>query len=298
VDETDIGKIAAGMPVTITVDAFPNRPFYGQVLKIEPLATTTQNVTMFTVLIRIPNPGLALKPGMNTEVDIHVGQRDSVLAVPNAALRTPQDVASAASVLGLDMQQVQEQLAAQRDTAQGGEASMGGTTANDSSKANGNTITMANGRTVTIPEGVTKAQAQEVVDFMTKLRSGGGFQNMSDADRAKMQQLRPIMEKLFPRNGGGRGGRGERGGDRSAQAGDSYQFGGTYTVFVLRDGRPHAVRIQTGLTDLDYAEVKSGLKDGDTVLVLPSASLLASQQQFQQRVAGRGGLPGVQRNSR
>ena len=31
---------------------------------------------------------------MNAEVEIHVGQRDSVLAVPNAALRTPKDVAS------------------------------------------------------------------------------------------------------------------------------------------------------------------------------------------------------------
>ena len=38
---------------------------------------------------------------MNTEVEIHVGQRDSVLAVPNAALRTQRDVGSAAQVLGL-----------------------------------------------------------------------------------------------------------------------------------------------------------------------------------------------------
>ena len=36
VDETDVGKVQPGMPVTITVDAFPNRPFDGSVLKIEP----------------------------------------------------------------------------------------------------------------------------------------------------------------------------------------------------------------------------------------------------------------------
>ena len=41
-------------------------------------------------------------PGMNAEVEIHVGQRDSVLAVPNAALRTQRDVGSAAQVLGLN----------------------------------------------------------------------------------------------------------------------------------------------------------------------------------------------------
>ena len=53
--------------------------------------------------------------------------------------------------------------------------------------------------------------------------------------------------------------------------------------------------IRTGLSDLDYSEVTSGLTDGDTVLVLPSASLVQSQQQFKQRfqnVTG-GGLPGL-----
>src|SRR3989442_12818911 len=49
---------------------------------------------------------------MNTEVRIHIGQRQGVLAVPNAALRTQRDVAAGASVLGLDPQAVQQQLAA------------------------------------------------------------------------------------------------------------------------------------------------------------------------------------------
>src|SRR5206468_4113518 len=53
-----------------------------------------------------------LKPGMNTEVEIHIGQRQGVLAVPNAALRTPRDVGSAAKVLGLDSTTVQRELAA------------------------------------------------------------------------------------------------------------------------------------------------------------------------------------------
>src|SRR3989441_194591 len=67
---------------------------------------------MFPVLINIENPGHLLKPGMNTEVRIHIGQRQGVLAVPNAALRTQRDVAAGASVLGLDPQAVQQQLAA------------------------------------------------------------------------------------------------------------------------------------------------------------------------------------------
>src|SRR3989475_4646035 len=97
------------MPVTITVDAYPNRPFDGTVLKIEPQAQVSQNVTMFPVEVNILNPEHLLKPGMNTEVEIHIGQRQGVLAIPNAALRTPRDVASAAAVLGLDSQTVRRQ---------------------------------------------------------------------------------------------------------------------------------------------------------------------------------------------
>ena len=110
VDETDVGKVRPGMTVTITVDAFPNRSFNGSVLKIEPQAQVNQNVTMFPVQVNILNPEHLLKPGMNTEVQIHIGERQGVLAVPNAALRTPRDVASAATVLGLDSQAVRQQV--------------------------------------------------------------------------------------------------------------------------------------------------------------------------------------------
>src|SRR3954470_6130469 len=112
VDETDIGKLQPGQPATVTVDAYPQRPFSGTVLKIEPQAQTEQNVTMFPVLVRIDNKEGLLRPGMNAEVEIHVGRRDDVLAVPNAALRTQRDVGSAAQVLGLSPEAVQKQLAA------------------------------------------------------------------------------------------------------------------------------------------------------------------------------------------
>ena len=47
VDETDIGKVRSGMKAKITVAAFPNQPFTGDVIKIEPQAVVEQNVTMF-----------------------------------------------------------------------------------------------------------------------------------------------------------------------------------------------------------------------------------------------------------
>jgi HlyD family secretion protein len=294
VDETDIGKVQAALRTTITVDAYPNRPFEGSVLKVEPQATVQQNVTMFNVLIRIPNPNHLLKPGMNTEVEIHVGQANNVLAIPNAALRTQRDVASAAQVLGLDPNDVQQQLATARQQQQAptnrDSASLGGATARrdstaskpDSAKASGggNTMTTPDGRTIQLPPGVTEAMVRSAFQ---KRMSG---QELTPAEQNAMAAMRQMMMRAGGGGGGGGGGFGRR----------STAEPSSYIVFTMKKGKPTPVQIRTGLTDLDYIEVVSGLTEQDTVLVLPSASLLNAQRDMQQRmrqVTG-GGLPGVQ----
>jgi RND family efflux transporter MFP subunit len=110
--ETDIGRVQPGMPVTTLVDAYPDHPFQGTVLKIVPQAQVVQNATKFPVLTNLPNDGGLLKPGMNTRVQVHTGQRQNVLAIPNGALRTSRDVAAAAALLGLDPTEVQKEVAA------------------------------------------------------------------------------------------------------------------------------------------------------------------------------------------
>ncbi len=286
VDETDIGKIESGMDVTITVDAFPQQPFRGTVLKIEPQAQVQQNVTMFPVLVQIANPGLRLKPGMNAEVEMHVGERRNVVAVPVAALRTQRDVASAAIVLGLDPDAVGQQLARADSISR---ATLGGATAGDTERTaprSDNVFRGPDGREIQLPPGVT---AQQVQALFTKMRSGGGMQSLTTEERALLQRVMGAA---------GRGGPGMGGGMRAQQrAANGFEAGGSYIVFVLRDGEPVPVRIQTGLSDLDYAEVRSGLTTEDTVLVLPSQGLLASQEEWRarmQQVRGTG-LPGVQR---
>jgi HlyD family secretion protein len=289
VDETDIGKIQAGLGATVTVDAFPNHPFPGRVLKIEPQATVQQNVTMFPVLIRIENQGGLLKPGMNAEVDIHVGRRDSVLAVPTSALRTDKDVASAADVLGLSMETVTEQLAAaqtaQNDSTQ--HTTRGARAPADSGKttalpAGGNTMTLPNGRTVTLPAGVTEARIRAI------------FQKRMSGQEPTAEE-RALLRQVFQGMGRPSGGRGGQGGAGQSAAPDS-RFSGHYVVFVRRGGETRAVPITTGLSDLDYAEVTSGLTEQDSVLILPSAGLLQSQQEFKQRIqrVTGGGIPGMQ----
>jgi HlyD family secretion protein len=120
VTEADIGTINAGMAATVTVDAYPDRPFRGSVEKIEPQAVVQQSVTMFPVLITISNREGLLKPGMNGEVSILIDQRDNVLAVPNDAIRSMREGATAATALGLNPDSVQAQIRAQMASMGGG----------------------------------------------------------------------------------------------------------------------------------------------------------------------------------
>ena len=110
VDETDVGKIRAGLSATVTVDAYPNRPFGGTVLKIEPLATVNQNVTMFPVIIRINNGDKLLKTGMNADVQIQVARRENAMVVPNDAVVSTADATSVGQALGLSEEDVQKAL--------------------------------------------------------------------------------------------------------------------------------------------------------------------------------------------
>jgi HlyD family secretion protein len=256
VDETDIGKLRQGMEARVTVEAFPNRPFIGEVIKIEPQADTISNVTMFPVLVRINNRDGLLKPGMNAEVNIAVGNATGVLAVPNAALRTQRDAACAASVLGIPEDEMNRMLEA---------------SAAQPAPATGDT-----GTRQALPDTSAGAapSREQMMALFQKQRSGA---TLTPEEQALMQRARAAM-------GGGRGNRG--GGGQDAM------MGGRYIVFALREGKPTAVWVTTGITDLDWSEVKSGLTASDSVLMLPSASLIQSQQSMQERMSRNSGLPG------
>jgi HlyD family secretion protein len=254
---------------------------------------------MFPVLVRIDNRQGLLKPGMNAEVEVHVGERREVLSVPNAALRTPRDVASAAGVLGLDPAEVQKRLAAQASGGRGtdgqsgraesaaeGRASLGAAT-RDSVRtrdtaaarggAGGSTMTLRDGRTVTLPAGATEEQVRAA---LAKRRQGRQLTARESA----------LLEQVMRAGGGGRGA------GATGQGGGTDLFGGRYIVFVKRASGPEPVWIRTGLTDMDYSEVREGLAASDSVLILPSASLVQSQQEAQERInrmTGGGGLPGM-----
>jgi HlyD family secretion protein len=87
VNEADIGRIHKGMPVTFTVDAYPNETFHGVVNQIRLNATITQSVVTYTVVVDTDNSDLRLYPYLTANANFQVEHRENVLRVPSGALR-------------------------------------------------------------------------------------------------------------------------------------------------------------------------------------------------------------------
>ncbi|MFL5562420.1 MAG: efflux RND transporter periplasmic adaptor subunit [Gemmatimonadaceae bacterium] len=87
VDESDIGLIKAGLPVTFTVQSYRGVSFDGIVRQVRLNSTTEYNVVSYTAVIDVGNPDRLLLPGMTATVKFITGSASNVLSVPNLALR-------------------------------------------------------------------------------------------------------------------------------------------------------------------------------------------------------------------
>ena len=96
VNENDIVNVKKGDMVIVSVDAFGDRKFNGVVNEISNSAITQsegtqEEVTNFSVKIRILNHGRLLKPGMSATADIETERVQNALVVPiqSVTLRGP-----------------------------------------------------------------------------------------------------------------------------------------------------------------------------------------------------------------
>lgn len=87
--ESDLGLIKAGMPVTATATAFPGRNFFGTVDFIYP--TVDRESRAGRVRVVLPNPDLALKPGMSVMAELRIpsGKFEKAGEGGTAAARSP-----------------------------------------------------------------------------------------------------------------------------------------------------------------------------------------------------------------
>ena len=88
IDEVDISLLKVGQKVLITLDAYPDEQFEGEVSKVSFASTTTKGGgTAFQIEIKMPeNKDLRFKVGMNGDIEIIVEEKKDVLTIPNQAL--------------------------------------------------------------------------------------------------------------------------------------------------------------------------------------------------------------------
>ena len=274
VDEADIGRIREGMPCRFTVDAYPDRRFFGRIQQIRKAPNIVQNVVTYKVIITADNDDLALLPGMTASVQIVLGSKSDVLKVPNAALRfAPRGAVRETPRADSRPPAAPAQFGG---GARGGGPAGGGRGEGFGGGARGGGFA-GGGRggggrgglaeTVRTELALTPEQ-DEKLDEITEaqrdsmreaFRSAGGDRA---AMRARMQSMRAAMEReieaiLTPEQL-----------EKLRAVQDRTAGRQRATVWLLGDdGEPEERRIFVGLHDDEATEVVSGLEEGEEVVV-------------------------------
>ena len=86
VNEVDIGKIRVGLPVKVTLDAYPKVLFNGRIDRIAPAVRLDEKVRVFDVEIRLDAQGRELRSGMTANIEVSGERLEKVLTVPVESL--------------------------------------------------------------------------------------------------------------------------------------------------------------------------------------------------------------------
>ncbi|MGZ8981213.1 MAG: efflux RND transporter periplasmic adaptor subunit, partial [Burkholderiaceae bacterium] len=257
IDEADVGRIRVGQRASFTVDAFPGRPFAGEVKSVRKAAQNVQNVVTYIAIISANNERGELLPGMTANVRITTDSRESVLKVANSALRfRPAGEAATEAKIAAD------KGGASADGEKGGPSQGGGGAAG----------AMAQFRERLVTELKLDAQQQQRLepifaemrnklmglrDLPEEARGKQGAAIRADM-RAKIEDLlKPEQKEKYAQIVAETAG-------RAGGAGQSTRG----RVYLLVDDRPKAVDVRVGLSDGSMSEVNGeGIVEGADVII-------------------------------
>jgi RND family efflux transporter MFP subunit len=84
VPENEVARIVKGMKASFTVSALNDKEFKGEVANISPVADRISRT--YEAKILVPNPDLAIKPGMVCDVKMETAMEKEVIMVPNQSV--------------------------------------------------------------------------------------------------------------------------------------------------------------------------------------------------------------------
>lgn len=253
IDESDVGQIREGLPVSFTVDAFPNRTFNGTVHQVRLAATNVANVVTYPVVVEVSNPDLTLLPGMTANAEIEITSRADALRVPNAALRFKPDGVAApaaggmmgggsgfldefariAGTLSLRPEQqaaLDQVLDGMRQRFETRRAAMGTSGASGAGSGQG---------TGAAPDPAMIAEFRERMRRMMREALAPFRDTLDDAQRARWDSEMELLANAR-----------------------------RVTLYALKDGKPSAITVRAGVSDGTHTEVLGGgIEDGTEVII-------------------------------
>lgn len=82
--QQEVTQVGAGLPVHVTIDAFPGKVFAGVIEAIDPrLSGTTRNLRLRAI---VPNADESLHPGMFAQVDVLLPEETTLIVLPSTAI--------------------------------------------------------------------------------------------------------------------------------------------------------------------------------------------------------------------
>jgi len=84
VNESNISKVSLGYEADVQTISYPDKIFKGKIDRI--FNAIDPSTKAMKVLIKIPNPGLLLKPEMNATVVIHFSENRQMTSIPSSAV--------------------------------------------------------------------------------------------------------------------------------------------------------------------------------------------------------------------
>lgn len=218
VSEADVSKLRAGMPVYFTTLGGQGRRWYGELKKVEPTPTVTNNVVLYNALFEVPNNNRSLMTQMTAQVFFVVSDARDVLMVPMSALTI------------------------QRGAVQGNRSTQGGAAA----------------------PGAAEPAAR---------MSREAFQALPEAERARIREQRRAAREQVPGSEGSTVANPSR---PAVSTGMARNEGAARPVRAPRQAKVKVMAedssieerdITIGISNRVHAEVLSGLKEGDRVVV-------------------------------
>ncbi len=85
-NEVDIAKVQVGLPVRVTLDAYPQKTFTGKVRFVAPAAKLAEKIKVFEVEVALDELTEAFRTGMSANVEILGERRTKALSIPLEAL--------------------------------------------------------------------------------------------------------------------------------------------------------------------------------------------------------------------